>query len=75
MKKLRQPDPNVLAARLNQPPTTLLEMLEQAQVTMPLSESGQKRLEELRAASASGPNYTASSAANSLSKTSVVVST
>ena len=54
MKKMLQPDPKLRAAKLNQPPTTLLERLEQAQVTMPLSESGQKLLEQLRAAAESG---------------------
>jgi hypothetical protein len=75
MKKMRQPDPSVLAARLNQPPTTLLERLEQTQATMPLSESGQKLLEELRAASGNGPKSTASSEAPSLEKMRAVAST
>lgn len=75
MKKLRQPDPKLLAARLNQPPTTLLERLEQAQVTMPLSESGQKLLEELRAASANGPNSAEGSVAASHARISVAANT
>jgi hypothetical protein len=74
MKKMRQPDPKLLAARLNQPPTTLLERLEQAQVTMPLSESGQKLLEQLRAASASGLKNTASSVEDSRERISVAAS-
>lgn len=60
MKKMLQPDPKLRAAKLNQPPTTLLEMLEQAQVTMPLTESGTKLLEELRADSGSGPKSSTS---------------
>ena len=75
MKKMRQPDPSVLAARLNQPPTTLLEMLEQTQATIPLSESGQKLLEELRAASGNGQKSMKSSGAPSLEKMPAVTST
>jgi hypothetical protein len=75
MKKMIQPDPKLLAARLNQPPTTLLERLEQAQVTMPLSESGRKLLEQLKADSENGPKSTASSAEPSRERISAAVST
>ena len=51
-------DPKQLAARLNQPKTTLVEALKQVQATMPLAPRGLRELQQSRNGSPTGPGKT-----------------